>query len=198
METICNSVNNTFYSVDTLRYFYSSIFQGYAAIFTLGSMFYIYFSGKVDGLRREMEMNALNLVKISGFYPDTNFQEKLFIETVGVFKYMEKYIIPRKEDLQTYPAYTYLSATYDINIVKEGTTTRIKSILKFIVNLSIPILLLSLICLYFIDFKSSCIANEIIFYSGIVFLIASVLYFILLGKLIYYCVEMFHKSIKEK
>ena len=52
----CHSKNVNFLTVnkmeDTLRYFFSAVFQGFAAIITLGIMFYLYY---LDKFRNRIE-----------------------------------------------------------------------------------------------------------------------------------------------
>ena len=54
MQEILNIISN---NSDTLRYFYSAIFQGFAAIITLGSMFYIYFRQQIENRKDELKKN---------------------------------------------------------------------------------------------------------------------------------------------
>lgn len=49
---------------DTLRYFYSALFQGIATIITLGSMFYLYFLLSINFRKREIVLNLMSLHEI--------------------------------------------------------------------------------------------------------------------------------------
>ena len=65
---------------DTLRYFYSSVFQGFAAIITLGAMYFLYFFDKTNSQKKDL-INKLNSY---GNY--ASYENKDYITKNGIIK----------------------------------------------------------------------------------------------------------------
>ncbi len=68
---------------DTLRYYFSAMFQGFAAIIALGAMYFLYFFDKVENQKKEI---ALKLKGFERIVPGSN--DSILIH--GIVKYLKK------------------------------------------------------------------------------------------------------------
>lgn len=198
---IISNINETYKTLnpnpDTLRYFYSSVFQGFAAIFTLGAMFYIYNSDKIDTVTIRLEIKVEEMIEVFRLY-DVRNKDKVYINTHGVFRYIEDKIIG-DPDYNTNSSnkwcYDYLVKSLEIFKLRRTLIKVIQESLVLLVKLSIIILITSLVVLIFIQFNNTTEFNKIIFLLAWGLLILFSYYFILLYKYIHNCIGLFHAKV---
>ncbi|MDQ7063672.1 MAG: hypothetical protein Q9P90_05420 [candidate division KSB1 bacterium] len=63
---------------DTLRYFYSAIFQGFAAVIGIGGMFYVFYKQNLSN-KKEKILNAME-----SYYSTEDWGNKALIQLEGV------------------------------------------------------------------------------------------------------------------
>lgn len=134
---------------NTLRYFYSAVFQGFAALITLGGMFYIFFKQFVDSNKDKLENRMQDQIK--GNYINGKVPREF--ATKDILKYSRKYVEEGKSNLAKqgllYDALKRSIEEYDlINNKLESVKFKIPIILSF----TISILMISLISLFSIGY----------------------------------------------
>ena len=155
---------------DTLRYFFSAIFQGFAAIITLGIMFYLYYmdkqSRKVDEIERELMM-----FKPSGLGPDGEERLKYFLD-FSIIEYMREYSIKRRTThSQADPIYMRVNK-YD-SIIKQKEL--LSDNLKILFKIARMILICSLLSLFLVGYFYWL--NIVLEIAGIILIILSIIFF---------------------
>jgi len=149
--------------VDTLRYFFSAVFQGFAAIITLGSMFYISYFDKIDTKKKKITDEAARQ------YHPPNEQSKLQILEVGIIQVIKKELLPKLEnDLKRDSYWNGLVSQFEVLNEKEIS---IKKDIPKVLYLNLVILLISVIALFLIGYHPTL--NWILFIVGIIVIILS-------------------------
>ena len=190
-ENIINWLNCINVSSDTLRYFYSSVFQGYAAIFTLGGMFYIYYSQQIE-MKQTLIKNILtNTIKRLTWTGVTKESKIAF--NVNVIDYVENYFVKEYGINILTPPFNEISALVIAYKSIQSHNTAIKTDIKKIIVLSIFFLLSSLMILYSID--ANRLLNSFAAYSGVIIIIVSFYYFFKLWSIINKIITIFHSKL---
>jgi ABC-type multidrug transport system fused ATPase/permease subunit len=140
-------LNNNF--SDTLRYFYSAILQGFAAIIALGGMFYVYYKQNIVNRKNEILKEYKN-------YFNMNIQHvRASIEIKGIHSYVLDDLEAHKGNLETndrLKALKLLSSEYEKISEKE------KSIYDNLTKLTkkiVVILIISMFGLFFVGYHRS-------------------------------------------
>lgn len=153
---------------DTLRYFFSAVFQGFAAIITLGIMFYLYYLDKLSSKTEKIES------RLSNFKPQIGrgHDELLTYEREGIIEYMKKYLLPIKKDIQAYDWARLQVSLYDsIGEQKQSMSVKMKNLFK----IARLILVVSLISLFLVGYYEWL--NYILVTFGIACIILAVVFF---------------------
>ena len=160
---------------DTLRYFFSAVFQGFAAIVTLGIMFYLYYMDKQSRKLDDIEK------ALSVFKPDrltNNSEEKInYYVEYGIFEYANKFLLPPLVGKKPTHQIVITLNRYNI-IVKQNKL--LSDQLKKLFKIAILILILSLLSLFTVGYFHSL--NIILFIIGIIIIVLSVIFFTFLFK----------------
>lgn len=160
---------------DTLRYFFSAIFQGMAALFTLGSMFYISFLEKLDNKKKDMNNRADKYFRPADHEGFSKTITKSTIDNI-----VEYYIPLQKQNNKgTDPILVSLADEYTVLIEKQQL---IKQKIKPVIKNSIIVLLISMICLFTVGYSE--FLNYCNFIAGIVLIFFIFYFFMRLYKLI--------------
>ena len=168
---------------DTLRYFFSAIFQGIAAILTLGAMFYTYFLDKARSRISELEKDAWKQ------YPPND------PEVLEMF-YHKNIIEVLIEDERT--KYIHPYDVFRVKIIDEfkainQTLNKIKNMIPYLLIKGILLLVISSTALFAVGYGE--ILNWILFYAGILTLIITYSFIITLYNLILSALDL--KDVKE-
>ena len=160
---------------DTLRYFFSAVFQGFAAIVTLGIMFYLYY---MDNQIRKLD----DIEKIlSVFKPDrltNNSEEKInYYVEYGIFEYAKSFLLPPLVEKNPTHQIVITLNRYNV-IVKQNKL--LSDQLKRLFKIAILILILSLLSLFTVGYFQWL--NIILFFIGIILIVLSVIFFTYLFK----------------
>jgi len=151
---------------DTLRYFFSAAFQGFAAIITLGIMFYIY---HLDKIRKEIdEINSF----FSGYKPRSGSEDDLYVKEHGLALYVKNRILPSKVNVEAYDSTRQLVSLYE-KIIEQKNRLNIKLLSLF--KIATIIILVSLISLFCVGYFRWL--NNILFFSGILNIFFSLVFF---------------------
>lgn len=163
----------------TLLYFFSAVFQGFAAIITLGSMFYLYYINKFYD-KYEWILNELR----RQFIDQRAVMNE--IESKGVILYCKEHVENVKKnnwDSDTSYIQTRLNE-YDILQNKHNL---IKKYVPSILYLTMIILVVSLVSLFLIDISNRL--NKILFWIGVMTGILSIVDFMIIIRLIKQIIE---------
>ena len=151
---------------DTLRYFFSAVFQGFAALITLGIMFYLYYMDKLSGKTEKIESKLLHRK------PGIGGEGFTIYEREGIIEYMKKSLLLIKKD---HPAYSYdrvqVSLYDSIEEQKKSSSAKMKGLFK----IARVILILSLISLFLVGYYEWL--NYILTGSGILCIVISIVFF---------------------
>ncbi len=147
---------------DTLRYYFSAMFQGFAAIITLGAMYFLYFFDKNELLKN-------NIIEKLKPYAESEIANRDFTIRNGIIECVKQRILPTKIDNPLYDTARYLIQKYDLLVDKE---IKIKNYLHTLLKNTIVILILSLTSLFLIGYCN--LINIILLFVGIISLILSV------------------------
>ena len=151
---------------DTLRYFFSAVFQGFAAVIAIGIMFYLYYMDRINKKLEEIETS------LSGFKSSPQSDNDLYIKEHGLVSFIKDKILPLKTNLSAYDPTRSLIVIYD-KIKAQNEKLKTKLIILF--KLAILIILISLISLFSVGYYSWL--NIILFISGIICIFLSVSFF---------------------
>jgi hypothetical protein len=173
---------------DTLRYFYSSLFQGYAAIFSLSGMFFVFYAERMSTILTKT-ISSLRTI-IEEYKLVTNETENNYLATMGVFAFINEIYFKKNRNLPSNCSYhNSIIANYNIINFINGHQIVAKRKLKRLILFSLLILCVSLVCLFCIgDFEN---VNLLIYRIGLVLIVISIIYFIYLGKFLFYCFNAF-------
>ncbi|MCJ7555143.1 MAG: hypothetical protein MUO34_14825 [Ignavibacteriaceae bacterium] len=159
--------------VDTLRYFFSAVFQGFAALVTLGSMFYISYFDKIDTKKKRISEEASRQ-----YHPDD--EGKLEILKSGIIPVIKKDLLPKIEkDKKRYFYYSGLVSQFELLNEKENT---IKKDIPKVLYLNLTVLIISIISLFLIGYHQTL--NYLIFVLGILVIILSIIALLSILKII--------------
>jgi type III secretory pathway component EscR len=156
---------------DTLRYFFSAVFQGIAAIIALGSMFFIYYLDKIENQKMKIR-NYLT----GKFHTSSLEGNKTFINK-GIIEYTKQHIVNYKNDKKNVIFENQLEEYKHLRR-KEKIRDQIPSFLK----LAISILVISLISLFLVGYY--CYLNFFLIFVGVIVIIMTFIYLRQLLKLI--------------
>ena len=157
---------------DTLRYFFSAVFQGFAALVTLGAMFYLYYRQNISEKRKSIEQEMYLLFPASG--------QRDILSSEGTIPYIQTFL---KKNRETRPIpykpleslmISYNSLTNEFEKVK-------KEVPKVII-FTFFILVISMVSLFLVGLCSK--VNNILEYIGIFLIGISSCYFLYVGKII--------------
>ena len=148
---------------ETLRYFYSAVFQGIAAIISLGSMFFIYYFDKIENQKKVIRNN------LGERFISLSPEGKVILNKKGIIEFTKQHIENNKNDKN--------NVLFEIKIKeyrqleeKEKIKDHIPSFLK----LAITILVLSLISLFLIGY--SIYLNYLLIFVCIITIIITIMY----------------------
>lgn len=151
---------------DTLRYFFSAVFQGFAAVISIGIMFYLYYMDRINKKIEEIENSLI------GFRSSRLSEEDLFIQEHGLISFIKEKILPKKANLTGFDSTRHLIEIYDgIKSRNEKLKTKLIALFK----LAISIILISLLSLFCIGYYSWI--NRILFLSGLTSILLSFVFF---------------------
>jgi hypothetical protein len=159
--------------VDTLRYFFSSVFQGYAAITTLGIMFYLYYLDKVRKSLEDIESS------FSGYKPSSGTEEDFYVKEHGLTLFVKNKVLPLKVNIPAYDYVRQLVALYEEKIEHKDSFNRKLLRLFKIAVLILLVFLISLFCIGYYEWL-----NNILFFSGILDILLSFVFFVMLYSFI--------------
>jgi amino acid transporter len=148
---------------DTLRYFFSAIFQGVAAILTLGAMFYMNYLEKSKSRIKELELETKTM-----YNPDYKLNKQIF--DTNIIEVMRDVFLPNKTH-ESYDSHRKIVAEYNEIIKKQK---EIKKILPAILPQGIFILISSAIGLFIIGYTE--FLNKVVFWMGIILLLITILF----------------------
>lgn len=128
---------------DTLRYFFSAIFQGIAAILTLGSMFYLSYLEKINSRIQNLIIETNKI-----YFPP----KKAIVEILGsdIIQHLKKNYLPTMDQKsELFETYCYIISEYEkLKNKKDKLDDKLPGILMF----GLLILILSTICLFSIGY----------------------------------------------
>ncbi len=156
---------------DTLRYFFSVIFQGFAAIITLGAMYFLFFFEKNENQKKII---LYELEK----YKDVVPGQTEFIILNGIVEYIKQKVLPIKKGA-AYDTLRELMKKY--NLLLE-TESKIKNYLPSLLKGTISILILSFISLFLVGYYNYL--NYFLFIIGIIVIFLSIKYLLRIKKII--------------
>jgi hypothetical protein len=144
---------------DTLRYFFSAIFQGIAAILTLGAMFYMNYLDKTKSRIAELEKEVNRIYQPGG----ADILDKILRS--NIIEVMRDHYLPLHKDQTSYSHHRFIVQEYETiaNQLEE-----IKNLLPSLIIQGMLLLIFSSVALFFIGYN--VILNEIIFFVGILVL----------------------------
>jgi len=157
---------------DTLRYFFSAMFQGFAAIITLGAMYFLYFLDKIESQKN----NIIDKLKP---YAEVETTNRDFTIRNGIIECVKQKVLPLKIDVPQYDTARYLINKYDSFIEKELNT---KKYLSILLKKTITILILSLCSLFLIGYNNYL--NYFLLLVGIISLFISIKVLVLVKNII--------------
>lgn len=157
---------------DTLRYYFSAMFQGFAAIITLGAMYFIYFFDKIESKKD----NIIDKLKP---YAETEIANRDFTIRNGIIECVKQKVLPLKKDIPQYDTARYLVSKYDALIESENN---VKKYLSIMLRKTTTILILSLSSLFIIGYNDYL--NYSLIFVGIISLILSIKILLLIKSII--------------
>ena len=148
---------------DTLRYFFSAMFQGFAALIALGAMFYLYY--------KEINYNKLNRLEEKIKYllnPNNSSEVDAEIVTVGFAQYTDNFL----NNHPNWNRYTSTKNLFDTFNSLKKKIDEIESKLPTILKFTITILIASITLLFLVDLNNT--VDIIILILGVVLTIFSI------------------------
>ena len=158
---------------DTLRYFFSAVFQGFAAIITLGIMFYLYY---LDKLTKKLESIESSF---DGHIPSRGTEGDFYVKENGIVMYVKNKVLPFKEGNAGYDYIRKLVAIYEVNI---GQKEKLNINLIALFKIAVSILLTTLMSLFCVGYFMWL--NLTLFVCGIIIIILSWVFFLKLFSFI--------------
>ena len=155
---------------DTLRYFFSAVFQGFAAIITLGIMFYLYYMDKQSRKIDEIEKELL-IFKPDRLSDKSGEKINYYIEH-GIFKYASHFLLPPLIEAKPMHQIVVAMKKYD-SIIKQKDS--LSKDLKRLFRIATLILIVSLISLFMVGYYLWL--NLVLFVIGIFTIVLSAIFF---------------------
>lgn len=158
---------------ETLKYFFSSIFQGFAALLALGAMFYLYFFERIereqDSIIKKLEIEFER--KKTSLEYDTTFFMDTWVASKGVYSLAKKIVGEFKND-PMYMAMNTLINRYEDTLRREKN---FRKGIPILVGLNFIILIASLTALFNVDYSHS--NNSQAYYFALILLFICIIYF---------------------
>ena len=129
--------------VETLYYFYSAVFQGFAAMFTLILMFIIYYLQKNEEKRYYLEKRMEDIARITFA---SEFTKEVFYEGKGIYNYVSQ---KKEEGKVTKDDHLFILSELCEKVNRDERIVKI--LMGLILMLSFVILLSSILFLQLID-----------------------------------------------
>ena len=148
---------------DTLRYFFSAVFQGFAAIITLGIMFYLYYIDKIEKRISEIE-KALK----DEYLVYSRSEDDHYIKQNGIVKFFNEKVKAQSKGVFVVEM---LNSHESIMANKKDFNGRIKSLFK----IARVILIISLISLFCIEYLVWL--DMVLLFIGVLIIILSIIFF---------------------
>lgn len=145
---------------DTLRYFFSAIFQSIAAILTLGAMFYMNYNDKT-----KTRINEL-IKETSRIYQPAGSEILNEVLKSNIIEVMREHYLPLHKDQQSYNFHRLIVEEYK-SITKK--LEEIKNLSPSLIILGILLLIFSSVGLFFVGYNVKL--NELLFLFGILILV---------------------------
>ena len=159
---------------DTLRYFFSAMFQGFAALIALGAMYFLYFFDKLESQKRTIEEVLKQPTDRMNLDPET----KIAL-LKDIVKCWEQKILPGREETTGYDYERKLVNDYGTLISRR---TEVKNYLSNLLKKTILILIISLISLFLIGFYDWL--DNILAIVGVISILLSIHILLLIKKII--------------
>lgn len=134
---------------DTLRWFFSSVFQGFAAIITLGAMFYLYFFEKSERHKSDQENRIWQIFK--RIY--TSIEINPVIYKKGFVNYLVNDFLPEHEKETGNNALNSIKELTELYTQLEEREILLKDYVYRLLKKSVVILSISIIALLLIGFN---------------------------------------------
>ena len=147
---------------DTIRYFFSALFQGFAALITLGAMFYLYFKEQCINKLNRIEFDIQQFINVHN-----NLNIKAEIDSIGIELYTDNYLRNNQNFDRRNTVVKLLSEYKSINNKKENIEDGIPLLLRN----TIIILITSISGLFITDYHR--IINYFLIIVGLSILIFS-------------------------
>lgn len=144
----------------TLLYFFSAIFQGIAAILTLGAMFYMNYLDKTKSRIAELEKEVNRIYQPGGI----DILDKILKS--NIIEVMRDHYLPLHKDQTSYNHHRSIVQEYE-TITKK--LEEIKNLLPSLIILGILLLIFSSVGLFFVGYNVKL--NELLFLFGILILV---------------------------
>jgi len=155
---------------DTLRYYFSTLFQGFAAVITLGAMYFLYFFDRIESQKKEI------IGKLNIHYTNT---EREFILIHGIVDYVKQKLLPLKKDIPQYDYERTLVNKFDSLL---AVNTNIQNYLPKLLKQTISILIISLVSLFIVGYN--IYLNYALVLVGVVCLFLSIKLLLLIKKVV--------------
>lgn len=159
----------------TLLYFYSAVFQGFAAIIALGSMFFLYFLQYYNSQKENIK---------NGLQKQYNYQEREIFNEIelkgGIIKYVRERV-KNEIDNRDLTLDIQRKLINEYEILSEFYNQIRKQVLKCLA-LSILILTISIFSLFLVGYN--LIINSILLVNGIILIFISLYDLLIIKKII--------------
>lgn len=158
-------------NADTLRWFFSSVFQGFAAIITLGAMFYLYFFEKSERHKSDHEERIWQIFRRIYTSIETNPE----IYTKGFMNYLTNDFLPERGKETGNNALNSIKELTELFNKLEEREILLKDYVYRLLKKSVVILAISLIALLLVGFNSYL--NIALLPVAVLIVILSLMYF---------------------
>lgn len=158
---------------DTLRYFFSAMFQGFAALIALGAMFYLYYKEISFNKMQNLENELRKFLNVNN---DLNVNAK--IDSEGIESYTQNHLNGHKQ----FERRNTVEVLFDNYKNTKRKREKVKFKLPRILNYTIIILIVSITSLFLVDYNY--ILDKIILMIGILLIIFSIITLIMIKKFI--------------
>ncbi|MBU1101956.1 MAG: hypothetical protein KKA84_16285 [Bacteroidetes bacterium] len=129
---------------DTLRYFFSALFQGFAALIALGAMYLFHHLNKIDRDKAEI------IYKLNPYGQSVSKENRDYINLQGIVSYLEVKILPSKKDI---PDYDIVRSFIEQHKTLQVEEAQLQKFLPSLSSNTIAILIISLICLFLVGYN---------------------------------------------
>lgn len=163
--------------VETLRYFFSAIFQGIAAILTLGAMFYMNYLDRARNRINDLEIKA-RISQSDLLSEDIQTSTRNIIELIW-----ERVDSRTNQKGKKIAGYDDMKSIYDQYVLLTSKEKYLKENLPGLVKKGIFLLVLSSISLFLVGLN--CYLNYLLYLFGIVCIIYTIIYLMNLKTIIF-------------